>query len=126
MIFVSKGGGAPGGPQFHFVNPGGGGGLGVQVASADYFCQFVMLPVENLCISEASLHFRRPAPTWSMRKRVTYRAQTLQHFQPFPSSLPPHAHPSDTGEVGVPCVSLYHGQSGYSFTFDITTSFLIS
>ena len=33
-----------------------------------------MVIVENLCISEASLHFRRPAPTWSMRKRVTYRA----------------------------------------------------
>ena len=30
--------------------------------------------VENLCISEASIHFRRPAPSWSMRKRVTYRA----------------------------------------------------
>jgi len=26
-----QGGGAPGGPQFHFVNPGGGGGLGVQL-----------------------------------------------------------------------------------------------
>ena len=35
-------------------------------------CVFIL--VENLCISEASLHFRRPAPTWSMRKRVTYRA----------------------------------------------------
>ena len=31
MIFDPKGGGAPGGAQFHFVNPGGGGGLGVQV-----------------------------------------------------------------------------------------------
>ena len=44
MIFDSKGGGAPGGAQFHFVNPGGGGGLGVQVASVDYFYQIVMLP----------------------------------------------------------------------------------
>ena len=33
-----------------------------------------MILVENLCISEASIHFRRPAPSWSMRKRVTYRA----------------------------------------------------
>ena len=24
--------------------------------------------VESMCISEASLHFRRPAPTWSMRR----------------------------------------------------------
>ena len=35
---------------------------------------WLLIFVENLCISEASLHFRRPAPTWSMRKRVTYRA----------------------------------------------------
>ena len=27
----------------------------------------LMHTVESMCISEASLHFRRPAPTWSMR-----------------------------------------------------------
>ena len=30
-------GGAPGGAQFHFVNPGAGGGLGVQVQSGILF-----------------------------------------------------------------------------------------
>ena len=32
------------------------------------FKLFHLVSVENLCISEASLHFRRPAPTWSMRR----------------------------------------------------------
>ena len=46
-----------------------------KLKKAQFFCQVCYtMPVENLCISEASLHFRRPAPTWSMRKRVTYRA----------------------------------------------------
>ena len=34
-----------------------------------------LLLVENLCISETSLHFRRPAPTWSMR-RGSHRQST--------------------------------------------------
>ena len=36
--------------------------------SEDYNATPVTAIVENLCISEASLHFRRPAPTWSMRR----------------------------------------------------------
>ena len=37
-------------------------------------------PVESMCISEASLHFRRPAPTWSMRRGSHRQSSSFSNF----------------------------------------------
>jgi len=39
--------------------------------------------VESMCISEASLHFRRPAPTWSMRRGSHRQSKNDQMISPY-------------------------------------------
>ena len=40
----------------------------MRMANAEKKRKYQKVSVESMCISEASLHFRRPAPTWSMRR----------------------------------------------------------
>ena len=43
------------------------------------WCPRPRVPVESMCISEASLHFRRPAPTWSMRRGSHRQSNSLRN-----------------------------------------------